>query len=565
MTPKPFDFSHYYTYKEITAFLQEIAVAYPQLVQLQTIGKSYEDREIWLAIVMNQATGNYQEKPGYWVDANTHAGEVTGSAVALYLLHKLVSQSEQNPQITRLLNHHTVYILPRLAVDGAEKYLTTPYSLRSSVRPYPDPEPQEGLHEEDINGDGLILQMRMTDDCGAWKIWDQDSRVMVRRQPEEFGGTYYTLLPEGQIINDNGYEFKVAAPLEGLDFNRNYPYLWEPEGQQKGAGDFPFSEPETEALAQFWRHHRNINGFITYHTYSGVILRPYATHGDDHFPVEDLEIYKQLGEKGKALTGYDCISVFHDFRYHPKDQETGVMDDYGYDHWGWFGLTIELWDAPTAAGVEKQDYIRWLGDHPPEDDAKLLQWNDQVLGGTGFVDWQPFDHPQLGTVEIGGWNHKVVWRNAPIQYLPELCEQQANFAIAHGLMSPHLAISRIDLTPQGADVYHLAIQLENQGFLPTYTSQKALERKAVKPIKVQLFLPEGITLVSGLQDQEIAHLQGRSNKALATVAAGMDYRCHLEWVLKGVTQEEVRVAVCSERAGTVRTKLKLNDSGSHIG
>ena len=38
-----------------------------------------------------------------------------------------------------------------------------------------------------------------------------------------------------------------------------------------------------------------------------------------------------------------------------------------------------------------------------EDDLKLIGWNDEQLGGKGFVDWYPFDHPQLGRVELGGW------------------------------------------------------------------------------------------------------------------------------------------------------------------
>jgi murein tripeptide amidase MpaA len=129
--------------------------------------------------------------------------------------------------------------------------------------------------------------------------------------------------------------------------------MWAPEGTQYGAGDFPLSEPETRAEAEFWRTHRNINGFLTYHTYAAVILRPYSTHGDDAFPVEDLDIYKLIGEKGTELTGYECVSVYDKFRYHPKEVLHGGMDDYCYDHYGWFGFTTELWDAPTAGGVVK--------------------------------------------------------------------------------------------------------------------------------------------------------------------------------------------------------------------
>ena len=36
-----------------------------------------------------------------------------------------------------------------------------------------------------------------------------------------------------------------------------------------------------------------------------------------------------------------------------------------------------------------------------------MKWNDTDLGGKAFMDWKPYDHPQLGKVEIGGWNRKI--------------------------------------------------------------------------------------------------------------------------------------------------------------
>src|SRR5438477_8716776 len=131
------DFSHYYKYDEIRDFLDDVAREYPKLVSVSSIGKSYEGRDIILATLTNRETGPATEKPAYWIDANTHAGEVTGGAVALYTIWYAASQYGQDEQVTRLLDDHALYILPRIAVDGVEKYLTTPHSLRSSTRRYP--------------------------------------------------------------------------------------------------------------------------------------------------------------------------------------------------------------------------------------------------------------------------------------------------------------------------------------------------------------------------------------------------------------------------------------------
>ncbi|MEB3227076.1 MAG: carboxypeptidase, partial [Synechocystis sp.] len=219
---------------------------------------------------------------------------------------------------------------------------------------------------------------------------------------------------------------------------------------------------------------------------------------------------------------------------------------------------VELWDAPTAAGIKKEDLIAWFYWHPPEDDYQLMQWNDRELNGDGFVHWQPFDHPQLGPVEIGGWRFKTMWQNAPAQFLPELCEKQFRFALAHALMSPRLAVAKTDVIPQGSWLYKIIVQWENQGFLPTYTSQQALDRKAVKAIAVGVELSAGVTLITGKIRQELPHLEGRSNKAKASRANGIDYRRHLEWVVQGSPGATLVITAIAERAGTVRTEIKLS-------
>jgi hypothetical protein len=101
--------------------------------------------------------------------------------------------------------------------------------------------------------------------------------------------------------------------------------------------------------------------------------------------------------------------------------------------------------------------------------------------------------------------------------------------------------------------------MQNNGFLPTYTSKKALERKCVRPIEVELTLPEGISLVSGQLRQDMGHLEGRSNKVWARGAGGSptDNLCKIEWVLKGPLRATVDVTVRSQRAGVVRRSIVL--------
>lgn len=136
----------------MTRILHELVAAYPHLATLESVGKSYEGRELWLVTLTNQATGPALEKPAYWIDGNTHAGEVTGSTVVLYTIWLYLSQYGQDAKVTREVDRHAIYLLPRISVDGAEKYLTTPYWLRSSTRLYPYVEERDGLAPADLDG-----------------------------------------------------------------------------------------------------------------------------------------------------------------------------------------------------------------------------------------------------------------------------------------------------------------------------------------------------------------------------------------------------------------------------
>ncbi len=246
--------------------------------------------------------------------------------------------------------------------------------------------------------------MRIPDPNGGWKVSPDEPRLLVRRDPDETGGQYYRILPEGRIDNYDGVTIQMQRKKEGLDLNRNFPMEWRSEGEQAGAGPFPTSEPEVRAIVHFIASHPNITGGVAFHTYSGVLLRPFSTHPDDDMPAEDLWTFQKIGQQGKEITGYPAVSVYHDFRYHPKEVITGALDDWMYDHVGVYSWTVEIWSPQRQAGIEEYKFIDWYREHPFEDDLKMLAWSDEKLGGQGYVDWYPFEHPQLGPVELGGWN-----------------------------------------------------------------------------------------------------------------------------------------------------------------
>ncbi|MCW3100104.1 MAG: putative carboxypeptidase [Chthonomonadaceae bacterium] len=566
-------FDTYYPYTELTARLQALVAAYPHLLKIESIGKSYEGRDVWCLTATNFATGPAEEKPAFWCDGNIHATEVSASSACLYLLNKLATQYGTDAQVTRTLDNHTFYVVPRVNPDGAELYFAEkPKYIRSSTRPYPyDEEPLDGLKPEDLDGDGRILTMRIPDSNGPWKAHPDEPRLLMRRDPIEIGGTYYRLLPEGIIEDWDGITLTMQRNKEGLDLNRNFPAHWRQEGEQYGAGPFPGSEPEVYNLVKFITSHPNITGGMTFHTFSGVLLRPYGTQADDTMPAEDLWTFQAIGKVGTEMTGYPAISVFHDFKYHPKEVITGVFDDWMYDHLGVYAWTVEIWSPQRQAGITEGfdkntkpgafKFIGWNRDHAPDDDLKMLQWSDTELEGKGFVDWTPFTHPQLGEIEIGGWDTQLAFRNPPPKFLEKEIAPLADWAIWHALLAPQLALQSATAERLGDSSYLVRLVVDNTGWLPTYISKKALEKKAVRPLVAEITLPPGATLESGKTRQEVGQLEGRAYKSVAPYGWAADptsERVKIQWVVRANPGETVQLVARHERAGIVRTEVTLS-------
>ena len=558
-------FDTFYKHSELTRLLLDYADAVPHLISVRSIGKSHEGRDIWVAILTNTATGADSDKPAFWVDGNIHAAELTASTACLYYLHQLVSGYGIDVDITQLLDTRCVYLCPRLNPDGAELALAErPRHIRSSTRAYPfDEEPVEGLTVEDVDGDGRMLTMRIRDPHGAYKKHPSEPRLMVAREPGEFGGDYYRLMPEGTLTHWDGLTVRINKDREGLDLNRNFPSHWRQEFEQIGAGSFPTSEPEVRAMVAFVTAHRNIGAAVSFHTHSGVILRPMGTQSDEDMVPEDLWTYKRFSDIGAKLTGYPAVSIFHEFKYHPKEIITGTQD-WVYEHLGALFWTVELWAPNKEAGITDYDWIHWYRDHPPEDDLKLLKWSDEQCGGHAYVNWQPFMHPQLGAVEIGGWDKMNFWRNPP----PHLREREAArfpaWLTQIALSLPKLEVLRTEVRALGPDTWRIRFAVANSGWLPAYVTKRALDRKVVRGVIFEIHLPESpeVSLVNGKHRHEGPQLEGHAPKTsqlafLPSRDVTAD-RAVAEWVVRAPKGTRVGLSAKGDRAGAVHGEVTLD-------
>ncbi|WP_374661482.1 M14 family metallopeptidase [Inhella sp.] len=563
--PHP-DFSHFYRHDDLLELLATYAAARPQLVERIVIGRSHEGREIVLMALTNQATGRHADKPALWVDGNIHAAELLASTAVLYYLHQLLSSYGSDAAVTQLLDTRTLYLVPRLNPDGAELALADrPRHIRSSTRRYPwDELPVDGLTPEDVDGDGRILSMRIPDPHGGWKAHPEEPRLLTPREPGEFGGQYYRVMPEGFIQNHDGVMVTVNANPEGLDLNRNFPEAWRPEPEQLGAGPYPASEPEVRACVDFVAKHPNIGAAISYHTHSGVILRPSGLKSDDDLPAEDLWQLKKFSELGTQHTGYPAISVWHEFKYHPKEHISGTQS-YFYELLGAMHWVVELWSPNREAGIQGYKWIDWYRQHPAEDDRKLLAWSDTLGPDSAFVNWRPFQHPQLGAVEIGGWDLMNFWRNPPPALRQAEVERFPGWMNQLALSLPRLELLQVRATALGDETWRVRMAVANAGYLGTVVTEQARAKAMLRGVVFEMHLPVGdphVALISGSPRQVGPQLAGHAPKSslhhfVPSREVTAD-RAVVEWLLRAPRGTRLTLSAQHDRAGRVQTELTLD-------
>lgn len=532
--------NRYYTYDGVVDIMQKIAKAYPNLTRLESIGKSVEGRDIWLLAVSDFKTGDPDQKPAMYIDGNIHSNEIQGTEFSLYTAWYLTEMFDELDFIEQLLKDKTFYIVPTINPDARDHYMkepNTPHSPRSGMLVLDNDGDGEAGEDRfnDLNGDNHITMMIRKSPTGRYIKDPQDPRRLIEVEPEE-QGEYEMLGFEG--IDRDGDGRVNEDGIGYYDPNRDWGWKWQPDYVQRGAYKYPFSLPETRAVADFVMKHPNIAGAQSYHNYGGMILRgPGAEEDLDTYNREDVRIYDAIAKKGEEMIpGYRYLVVYKDLY-----SVFGGELDWFYGGRGIYTYTNELMVS----------YLYFHKDEGRGNQEEELKVDKYLTFGDAFVDWEEYNHPQFGTIEVGGFK-KNFSRAHPGFLLEQDAHRNMAFTIYHAYHTPKLSVLDVEEKNIGNGLREITATIYNERLMPTHSSQD-LKYKIERPDYVTL---SGANVVAGMvvenADFNIVKEQKHNPQKMEVEnIPGMD-TVKVRWIVSGNGNYSIKVD--SAKGGLVEWK-----------
>ena len=286
--------SGYHTYAEMVAEINATQLAHPDIVQISSIGKSYQGRDLWVAKVSDNVATDENE-PEVLFDGLHHAREHLSLEQTLAILKWLTTGYGTDPRVTSIVNSREIWIVFAVNPDGAEYDLTG----------------------------------------NPFREWRKN------RQPN--AGTTAV----GTDINRNyGYRWGCCGGSSGAKNAVTY----------RGAA--AFSTPEASAIRDFMASRRingrqQIKLAITFHTAGEQILWPYGYTKTDVPADMTVEDHTALAKMGQAMAKLNGYTPMQSSSLYVTD---GDEIDWAYGHERIWMYTFEMYPSHSKVSSNARFY-----------------------------------------------------------------------------------------------------------------------------------------------------------------------------------------------------------------
>ena len=554
---QPYNGETYLSYEDICAWMKTAVSQFPDWVNLTSIGSSRNGLPLYLMTIGQQDT-EIDKRTGFWLDGGTHAAEWTGVMSCVFSMSKWLEQIQSaDSEFCNWLSRHTIYVMPCVSPDGFDALFNGKPFLRSCLRPPAHGRIRSGLDPQDLTGSGEVRWMRWSHPAGPY-VPDEELKGFMRpRTLTDPAENAYFFAPEGMFVNWDGVEWKQAPREFGLDLNRNFPSHWAPFSMfGMDGGAYSLSEPESRALIDAFCARPFIAAAVTNHTYTGAILTQ-PSRENTSLNKADILLMERLAKDVVDGTDYRVYRIFPDFAYDKKKAVVGLWSDTMTETLGVPAYTLELWDPFGYCGLENKDPASFFV--KPDHDV-ISQLVRGMIERTDALDpWTTFDHPQLGSVEIGGLNYMKTVRNPPDEMLSEECKRGHTVADRLRQAIPKVQIhTEIEKRGESSIIRFTA---ENIGYLSTMGLDHAASLPTTPYMSARIELGDGVHSVIGQAAHTIEHLggwglQGSSGpNAIYPSLSGRSHQQSVEFEVQGQGQVFIHYILGKGGEGTISVDI----------
>ncbi len=166
----------------------------------------------------------------------------------------------------------------------------------------------------------------------------------------------------------------------------------------------------------------------------------------------------------------------------------------------------------------------------------LLAYADSRSEKKGFVEWEAYDHPDLGSVEVGGFA-PYLSTTPPYEWADSLLSLQVPWILKLAGELPDLHIYEVNSSAKGEGIYQLDIWIENRAFIPFPTDMGSRNRQPAPAIL-------------SLEANQLEYISGYQRTAINRVA--------------GNSRIKTTLIVQMEKPGKITLKLESLTAGNDV-